>query len=751
MWNESRRLAWRGAIVGLIVCGLSSGLGAQNPGPSAWLTLPDSEPLVGGQPGNNAATDLHLLDVLVEGFNRYFYTTEGHTDLTIPTSVVLFPGRLRAIDVAAPFPDLSLIGGEWQPDSTLVVRNPVAGWNDALIGTGTAQAPNHGKGASLVGMTSHNGFLFVSGPHRNEPDFVTDPFGNMSPERTSWNGVSVVYGPAPPGEAFDPLSDELFSAGSGPTQLGDPLGDTGMRQAVPEGSAVATTNPPFAEPSSFLFVGNYCGRDAAGHLLVQVVTNPAKIRRVNRHHVPLYELLANYTGGALKPPPGPLGDEVPRYYFTCPWDSNELPDCSGTPSNADPGLTNTLEGNKLRPVLVFKVPANSPNNAGRLFLVAGLNLDPFHINDYDAEGDIPLGTVPLDLVGRDDGKYDYLAITDITDMIVTWPNPMPTGVDLWRYDDVSQWSVRTKFLRLPPDVPAGWDWTQGRPPIDSGHDFSEVTVPDPTGVMPDELVEIVGGGTLKTIAAHPTAPYVYVVASDQGQEVVIENATQFDGGFHVPHLYVIDFGACDFTDQADLNNYSSSVLKYRFNKSIVGQFDTGVNGSVLVNSTIPGMPLGPPITADISATKTSGAVDADIGTYYPGEYQLDPTARTRMVSANNGFLNADQDRLYIGTVGKPQLSSTDALIDPLTGAVFVLSLAQDGSVSYLHTIVVPESTVNQKRYQVSGLQVISDAARLGSGAMLMRNVVAITALHTRALGFPFPDHRQDRLLFVEDP
>ncbi len=739
------------------VFGLTSAVAAQpsTPTPNTWINLPkslqqfpitDPNPVTDPQPENLHAGDSEILDVLVNGHVRFWYTTNGHYLKNVPGFPDgLHSGRLRPVDLRAPLPS-PLPGTEWPQGSTgnenWIINPPVANWNQALDGViPPPPSPPYSKRNSLVGMLSKNGVLFVAGASRNRAELEAN--GQMAVEQ--WNGLSVLDGAADPSTAFSPVSGELYSFGGAES--------AGMlRTAVPEG--VAYTSMRGA--GQFLFVDNYCGTDGGGTVLVQRIHSLMNIQPNARFYLQLYELLGDYVDTSPLPQ-GPLGFEVCRGNFTCPLGTDLRPSCPPQQVCGNDTIHGgaTIGGNKIRPVIVVDVPANAPWNAGKKFLIIGMNLDPMDLATYggnliplDLPKD-PMGNPVSELLGhdRDDGRYDYIAIIDITLLIATVPNPVLLEGH-WMYDDAAKWKEHTRFLRLPPDMPPGWQWgATNNPPLVPGHDWSEVTIPHPTGAYPAAKELIVGSGTPKTLVADPDGRFVYVVTSDQGQENVAENATLFDGGWHVPHIYVIDLWAGNFANQNWLNNYSSNVASYRFNKVITHTFPDGVVNSVLVKSTIPGMKLTEsvnPLVPTIGKTRASGAlVDVDLGTIYPGEEQLDPTARTRMALVRNAnFVNA-QKWLYIGTTGQTQPENP---LDVRTvGAVLVLNMDGHGQPVYHATLKLNQSP--SLPYQVAGLEVRqADGTFIGWPASGSRNVVFITALS----GLSYDNDPQDRLVLIED-
>ncbi len=734
---------------------------------TTWIELLDSS--AGGEDLSNAiAGDLEVLDVFVVNGTRIrvFYTTEGFFD---SAANVLRPGRLRPVDIVKPIPDLASFGFAnqfWDAGGTAWdIRDPVAKWNDVLhpLPNPNPDDPPFAKGNALVGFAVRNGWLFVNGPHRNDKD-VTVPINPQGFDVTAWNGITMVNG------AIDPANVVPFEFESAGTE---PVG-AGMRRAVPEGSLIVDTHPAGSRLCSFLIVGNYCGRDAAGHLLVQNISGLPSVTETERVHVDYYEYLADWLDviAPFSDPPSldlnlfPLGPEVPRGYFTCPGGPDAV-ECAN--ASVEPSI-DTIEGNKLRPVVVVTVAAGLPN-AGRKLLVAGLNLDPIDPLSYDSATKMPLDGPINQGNGRDDGKYDYLAFTDITDMVTQ--NPPPEGT--WHFQDIGSWRSKTKFLRLPPDVSAGWNYTMGPNPQNSGHDWSEVAVvnPDPLGGS-NRQVPIVGSGTIKSLAADPTGQYLYVVSSDQHQENVIENATLGDGGWHIPHLYKINLGVADFTDQVEMNAYAPNIEFWRLPKVINEQFLTVAPpsgqhpsywGSTLVRPTIPDFPMEAMGGQWTGPTRVSEASCAEIGEYYPGEYQLDPTARTKLVIVRNDNLASHPVRMYIGTTGQAQTSDTGMgegalgldLPGFIVGGLYVISLGVPGNSSYgdpvyRKTLTLWQDTVVElgspdiDPYIVAGFKVLPPRTEF-LGSNLARNVLVVSAASIKQPGTAGP---VDRLTLVQD-
>ena len=401
----------------LALCAMDSQAQGQNGTPTVWIELPSFN----DDNGNWRPSDMAVLDVLVDGqFIRAYYSTDGRhippADMATPPGT-LIPGKLRPVDIVAPFPDLAtfLVDGEWidsvPPGEEWSIRLEVNHWNkvfdvaqeDSIPGYN----PPHSKGGALVGMIAHNGFLFVNSPLRRERDFTGDEMTSLVPRFHQYNGLSMLYGPDDPISSFDPKvwdplsgdceafteggNQELFSAGFGGLDpQTDCVGvDPGWRRGVPEGTDIVETSPQNQMLSRFLFVANYCGDHAAGHVLVQNISNLMSIRVAARTLVPLYEYLGDWLEGTSAPSFAPLGVEVPRIRFTCPPMNNpnlpsDIPDCNG---NAVYDETfDTLRGNKLRPVLIVEAadwPSMPAGTKGRKFLISGLNLDPYNLEDYE--------------------------------------------------------------------------------------------------------------------------------------------------------------------------------------------------------------------------------------------------------------------------------------------------------------------------------------------------------------------------------
>jgi hypothetical protein len=464
--------------------------------------------------------------------------------------------------------------------------------------------------------------------------------------------------------------------------------------------------------------------------------------------VPCYEYLGAYTEAPTTPvsgPLAPLGAEVPKSKFTAPFP-------------ADVG------GNKMRPLTLVNVKPDLPFIGGRKLLVVGLNLDPVNLSTTPH-------TAPLDDGGLDDGKYDYLMIVDVTDMRRTESEPLPPDGS-WYFGYLGEWQGRVRFLRLPPDVPPNFDITQGVQalPDDSGYDWSWVTVPHPSNPNLTHGVRIVGSGTIKSMTADPTGRFLYVVSSDQGEDEIIENPDFIDGGWQVPHLYVIDLAAGDFTDQAFLNGYTDDIATYRFPKHVKYLFDgtqsPKVVGVTCVNSTIPGFPgtsYGIPYPPTVGPTRLNGATAAQVGSIYPGELQTDPTARTKLIAIENTHFETDQVRLYVGAKGRSQMhdqltpAEQTAASWRSTSAVHVLSLGNTtdpsgyGTPRYLKTLTVPSSSYVNDPYQISGIDVFNAPDWLAprgvpsTDARLKRNIFVLLTAAAK-----IPETARDRLVVGQD-
>ncbi len=503
MMNEAKRNCSRLAAHVMVLAIAAGGAGAQsNSNVDQMYPLPSpSELKATDEFRDHLPHDLALVDVFVgDGDDiRLVFTTEGLLSDEVGGGHIVHPGNLRFIDIAlAPV----VPGGpaEKIPDLSVSTFNgvtttlpPVAHWNDVNIDPangGTENDPRHGKGISFQGIVSVNGTLYVGGEIRKDKVDITPPGPSdhdPSAHHTLWNGLSQVDGTATPALAFDPQGtppkgQELWSAGT--AGLGGP---PEFQEAVPE--TVAWTRNGLGR---YLFCSNYCGKDKAGFLLVQNISNQLAVDASDRILVDLYWLLGVYTDARSTWPASaglPFGAEVPSSRFTqstwlVPYD---------------------VRGNKLRPVHTFAVP-NNPlygNNAGWRFLVAGLNLDPVDLETLAAL-DKPAGS-PTDPT-LDDGKYDYLAFVDITDMRPDLFG-LPPGGGSWYFRDPDQWAQRTKFLRLPPDVPATWFLgNPSNPPLLPGDDFSLVTVLNPNlGGSPASQPELIAGsGTPTSLASDPS-------------------------------------------------------------------------------------------------------------------------------------------------------------------------------------------------------------------------------------------------------
>ncbi|MBA2557760.1 MAG: hypothetical protein H0V12_10535 [Chloroflexi bacterium] len=644
-----------------------------------WVELPQAFVPNSEDFHNAAPNDTGLVDLLVRkqgrGYVRAFYSADGRFD---NLAGVDYHGNLRAVDFLTPIPDLLPWSGGVMPQSAGEAMPAIPNWNDVLTSGWT-------KMRSLQSVLSVRGTVFVSLTAKRKDGDVEN-----------WNGLSVLDGLARPQTAFDPTSGELWSSGSA----------EGVK-ATPEGSAYATTDPG----ETFLFVPNYCGQDAAGLLLVQVISNLSSINNTQRYEVDLYQLLGAHMhqiDGGATPAVQQLGPEVATNFFYRP---------------------PNLGGNKIKSVVTVRVAEGVPFNAERLLLFVTMNLDPV---------DIVTG-LPLDGTDSDDGRYDYLAVVDISQMTAAGE----PGPGEWRYDVPAEWDARIRFLRLPPDVPPGWTAAQYPSGLSPGDDWSDVQVPPPpswpSGVPapPPAPEQIVGSGVLVSMTAHPDDTHLYVVSDDHGAQTLA--TVIFDGGWHVPHLYTIDLGAADFAIQSSLNAYSHVVKKDRINKLLYHNFGqaggTGSNhvGWALVGTTIPGWPNG-------------------TGEWEPGVQGIDlmePQNRCRLVAVKNSHFSVDPARLYIGGVGRFQ-NSDNADGWPEAGGFYVLTLANPLAPAFKGKYALPHvsSSGPPHFYHAGGIAVISgESPWLADVAgSRKRNVYFVTAADSAA-----PDiNTQDLMLIGQD-
>jgi hypothetical protein len=203
----------------------------------------------------------------------------------------------------------------------------------------------------------------------------------------------------------------------------------------------------------------------------------------------------------------------------------------------------------------------------------------------------------------------------------------------------------------------------------------------------------------------------------------------------------------DLTDQTVCNSVSPTLPKRRLNKVLQVEYQDGGTtyyASTLVNSTL-GMPTSNP-AGTTGLTLIGGASNCDTGPYCPGEYQTDPTARTKLVALRNTAFAQHQDRLYLGTTGRVQTTEPTAK-GQIIGAVHVFSLAGNGAPSYLKTLTLPQGAAGTKKYQITGLHEVP-ASHLASPAA--RNVVAVVATTSVGSSVPFPDNPIDRLILIQD-
>ena len=716
--GETRRLVAVG-VLGVLTPLLVAPLQAQAPA-TLSVNLPSPNASPPGTWRDHNPFDLGRVDVLLgpnDNVVRFVYTTDGYFDLD---NSIAFPGQVRFIDATVPIPDLS-DPGSWTPAVTL----PVSHWNDikkdeqGLLLGGDVD-PRHGKGQSYQGIVSVNGTLFIPSEIRKDKEDVTlwcDPPGPGNhaegAHHTLWNGFSMLDGTARPDLAFDPLAippkgQELWSAGT------DGFAP-GLKEAVPE-TVIWTRNGH----GRWVFVSNYCGKDAAGYLMVQNISNLQGVDPADRVEVDLYWRLGQYTDGLAQAYWGPFGAEVGWNRFT-------------VQVSIPPDPAYDVRGNKLRPLLTV-APTSGPN-AGRRLLICGLNLDPVRLDDGSLA---TLDSYPGECFPTlDEGKYDYLALIDITDLapeIPIEPHDEPLGL-LWDFAVAGNWSARLRFLRLPPDLPANWDGNFASLPLNSGHDWSKVRVfnPDDSGGFQD--VQILGSGTVSSLASSTDGRWLYVVTADQGQGVfhLADAENDHDGGWHVGHLYVIDLNAFDVANQTDIDDYATNgdaqsgpIKVYRLPKIINAKFGTLPTwGATCVASNIPGFPnTGSPI----APTKLDNVPDSQLGLNFPGEYQLDASPWTRLKVAHHpgGLLG---DRLLVCANGDHQVSTSDANTWPNISALYVLRLdaPATGVPTYHRTISLPHDLQHSPpfHYSAVGIDVLPVTSTY-LGSSMARYVYAIT-------------------------
>lgn len=640
--------------------------------------------------------DLLVLDVLIRTPDRLrlFRTSNGSSTLSQSA-----PGKLIGVDIVVPVPLVSGLDGfdgfGWpQGPSSWQLLAPVANWNVIFGPT------DPGKGNSQQGLSSLNGTMYV-GVRQYSAETENAP---------RWNGLARVSGTATPQRAFAGAGGELYSTAI-PHQA-----------AGPEGSVVATS----AIGDSFEFVCNYDGADAAGMLHVQLITDQANVDPAEAVDVDIFDFLGAYTSTAQLL--GEYGEEVPRHWF------------DGPGTSASPG-------DKLRAASILVVadePGSFPN-AGRTFLVLAQDLDPVWppkletLVDVDASQlgiqpmDINYDYIPLDGSSwrdgpagtRDDGKYDYVSFTDITGLYAGELNGSGGTVggggevDAWVYTDVDAWRDHTTFLRLPADFlpddapshlfPCNQeDWVNFGAPVpcpppqpgcgsdlDFGRDWSA-----PAGCA----LTNIGSGTVFSTVPHPEGTFLYVLTGDEDVDTYFETQPPTDpngpdevipdrdGGWQMPHLFVLDLSQVDLRDQASLD-YNSSYFQpdgttpnpdgfapdwlkaRRLHKMFVARtfcyiLPAGVTAWGFLPFFAPtassldlerwvswsdgfGGQQIPPVPPDYGTgyTAANTAQLPDPGVQSSFEHFYEPTPRTRMVAVRNDDFAGNKNRLYIGMNG----------------------------------------------------------------------------------------------------
>lgn len=215
---------------------------------------------------------------------------------------------------------------------------------------------------------------------------------------------------------------------------------------------------------------------------------------------------------------------------------------------------------------------------------------------------------------------------------------------------------------------------------------------------------------------------------DQGSDQWDTEPNDHDGGWHIPHLYVIDLDAGDFTDQTFLEDYSKNVVSYRLNKLIMANF-SGVWGWKNVPTTL----------ANFPTVK---------GSIAPGENQLDPRGEIRMHAVRNEFMSMNRNRLYIAANGLAQTDQTTAFNwDEQLGVVYSLSLDDPTDPSYLRTLMQHPSPGTE--WDIHGMDVLpANGAWIDNISGNPRNVLVMTLRDHNGDGL---SSEVDRLWIAQDP
>jgi hypothetical protein len=225
-----------------------------------------------------------------------------------------------------------------------------------------------------------------------------------------------------------------------------------------------------------------------------------------------------------------------------------------------------------------------------------------------------------------------------------------------------------------------------------------------------------------------------VVSVDQGiggLNSPTPDLTQADGGWNVPHLYVIDLTAFDMTGaqpQYEIDQYVNDIAMWRFNKHVYAIWPDNVWGANNVAATIIGYPgAGPTVLPP-------GSPASVIGPEY-GEYQLDPHPTVRASTVRNLNFASRKDRLYVGLVGKWQASPSNAFGWIPIGSVVSLHLDNPGVPQYHRTLTIPQVLVPLPGdvihpYQVRGMIHIPPSL---AGGSVDRNLLAVTSLDSQPL------------------